>query len=228
MIGFFDYTTILTYASLVSAVLGIVFSFSGDGHPFIGSFFLLFCGLCDAFDGKVARTKKNRTEREKNFGIEIDSLCDIIAFGILPGCICVGKWRRYLLETKDVVSEDYNFLVYTIVAIYALAAMIRLAYFNVTEMERQKEESGVRKTYTGLPVTSAALIFPTIMLIYYVLEKNIVPIYLAVMLITAFAFLAKFRLPKPGLRGILIMVGVGLAECAVLLFFYLERGPMPQ
>ena len=42
MIGFFDYTTVLTYASLVSAVLGIVFSFSGDGHPFIGSFFLLF------------------------------------------------------------------------------------------------------------------------------------------------------------------------------------------
>ena len=91
MIGFFDYTTVLTYASLVSAVLGIVFSFSGDGHPFIGSFFLLICGLCDAFDGKVARTKKNRTEREKNFGIQIDSLCDVIAFGVLPGCICVGN-----------------------------------------------------------------------------------------------------------------------------------------
>ena len=228
MIGFFDYTTILTYASLVSAVLGIVFSFSGDGHPFIGSFFLLFCGLCDAFDGKVARTKKNRTEREKNFGIQIDSLCDVIAFGVLPGCICVGKWRRYLLENGTVANEDYNFLVYTIVSIYILAAMIRLAYFNVTEMERQKEESGVRKTYTGLPVTSAALIFPSIMLFYYILEKNIVPVYLAVMLIVAFAFLAKFKLPKPGLRGILIMVGIGLAECIVLLLFYLERGPLPK
>lgn len=226
MIGFFDYTTLLTYASLVSAVLGIAFSFSGDGHPFIGSFFLLFCGLCDAFDGKVARTKKNRTEKEKNFGIEIDSLCDIIAFGILPGCICIGKWRRYMLEHGNAANEDYNFLVYTIVAVYALAAMIRLAYFNVTEMERQKTEGGVRKTYTGLPVTSAALIFPTIMSIYYIIGENIVPVYLAVMLITAFAFLAKFHIPKPGLRGILIMVGIGLAECVTLLVIYLQKGPL--
>lgn len=228
MIGFFDYTTILTYLSLISAVLGIAFSFSGDGHPFIGSFFLLFCGLCDAFDGKVARMKSNRTEREKNFGIEIDSLTDVIAFGVLPGCIAIGKWRRYLLETKNVVNEDYNILVYTIVSIYVLAAMIRLAYFNVTEMERQKEETGVRKTYTGLPVTSAALIFPSIMLVYYILEKNIVPLYLAIMLITAFAFLAKFKLPKPGLRGILIMIAIGLAECAVAIIIYLQRGPLPQ
>ncbi len=222
MIGFFDYTTILTYLSLISAILGIAFSFSGDGHPFIGSFFLLFCGLCDAFDGKVARTKSNRTEREKSYGIQIDSLCDIIAFGVLPGCIGVALWRR----AEKSGHEDYHILVYTVIALYALAAMIRLAYFNVTEMERQKEDVGVRKTYTGLPVTSSALIFPSILLVHYVLERDITPIYLAAMLVTAFAFLAKFHLPKPGLRGILIMVGIGLAECAVLLYFYLQRGPL--
>ena len=44
--------------------------------------------------------------------------------------------------------------------LYVLAAMIRLAYFNVQEEIRQKEEGGVRKYYQGLPVTSAALIFP--------------------------------------------------------------------
>lgn len=226
MIGFFDYTTILTYLSLVSATLGIVSSLSGAGHPFIGSFFLLFCGLCDAFDGKVARTKSNRTEKEKNYGIQIDSLSDVIAFGLLPGCIGVALWRRLSLNGSTVIREDYNILVYTIIALYALAALIRLAYFNVTEMERQQVETGVRKTYTGLPVTSAALIFPSIMLIHYILERDITPIYLAVMLITAFAFLAKFKIPKPGLRGILIMIGIGLVECGVLLFFFLQRGPL--
>ncbi len=226
MIGFFDYTTILTYMSLVSAVLGIVVSLSGAGHPFIGSFFLLFCGLCDAFDGKVARTKSNRTESEKNYGIQIDSLTDVIAFGILPGCIGAAMWRRLTLGDNNIIREDYNVLVYTVIVIYALAAMIRLAYFNVTEMERQKEEDGVRKTYTGLPVTSSSLIFPSIMLIHYILDRDITPIYLAVMLVTAFAFLAKFRIAKPGLRGILIMVGIGLAECIVLLIFFLQRGPL--
>lgn len=226
MIGFFDYTTILTYLSLVSAVLGNVISLSGGGHPFIGSFFLLFCGLCDAFDGKVARTKSNRTEREKNYGIQIDSLTDVIAFGILPGCIGAAMWRSLTLKGGNIIREDYNILVYTVIVLYALAAMIRLAYFNVTEMERQKEETGVRKNYTGLPVTSSALIFPSILLVHYILDGDITPIYLAVMLITAFAFLAKFRIPKPGLRGILIMIGVGLAECVVLLICYLQRGPL--
>ena len=62
-------------------------SFAGSGHPYIATFFLLICGLCDAFDGKVASTKKNRTAIEKNYGIQIDSLSDLVAFGVLPACI---------------------------------------------------------------------------------------------------------------------------------------------
>ena len=80
MIGFFDYTVWLTYASLISAVVGIFTCFAGAGHPYLGAMCLLFSGLCDAFDGKVARTKKDRTPMQKKYGIQIDSLADIIAF----------------------------------------------------------------------------------------------------------------------------------------------------
>ena len=70
MLGYYNYTVILTYVSLISSGLGIIISLTGEGHPYIGTFFLLFCGLCDAFDGKVARTKKDRTEMEMKFGIQ--------------------------------------------------------------------------------------------------------------------------------------------------------------
>ena len=93
MIGFYDYTVVLTYLSLLSAGAGIVISLSGGGHPYIGCFCLLFCGLCDAFDGKVARTKQGRTRIEQNFGIQIDSLSDIVAFGVLPACIGAAVLR---------------------------------------------------------------------------------------------------------------------------------------
>ena len=93
MLGFYDYTVLLTYLSLVSAGTGIVVSLSGGGHPFIGVFLLLFCGLCDAFDGKVARTKKNRTDMERRYGIQIDSLSDLVAFGVLPACIGIAMLR---------------------------------------------------------------------------------------------------------------------------------------
>ena len=98
MIGFYDYTVVLTYLSLMSGATGIMLCLNGIGHPYLGMFFLLFSGLCDTFDGKVARTKKNRTEQMKNFGIQIDSLSDLVAFALpvsefpcsaMP-CVCRG------------------------------------------------------------------------------------------------------------------------------------------
>lgn len=83
MIGVYDYTVILTYLSLISGVLGIIIAVTGVGHPEIGIFFLMLSGILDAFNGRVARTKKNRTEIEKNFGVQIDSLADLICFGVL-------------------------------------------------------------------------------------------------------------------------------------------------
>jgi len=131
MIGFYNYTMFLTYMSLVSASLGIMLSLSGGGHPFIGCFFLLFSGFCDAFDGKVARTKKNRTHMEREFGIQIDSLSDLVAFGVLPACIGVALMRtsRYfekLFDGSEIgwQSRLLKVICYAILVLYVLAALI--------------------------------------------------------------------------------------------------------
>lgn len=226
MIGFYNYTMIMTYMSLLSAGLGIVVSLSGSGHPFVGVFFLLFCGLCDAFDGKLARTKKDRTQTERNFGIQIDSLSDLVAFGVLPVCIGAALIRRSKFLYDDIFENQLPYfnkiitaLLFTVMILYILAAMIRLAYFNVTEEERQKTEGGVRKYYTGLPVTSAALIFPTVCLLHYLLPMDITPVYFGVMCLTGVSFLLKFNIRKPGLRSILVMIAIGLVEFVVMILF---------
>ena len=206
---------ILTYLSLISGTVGIIVSLSDKGHPFIGAFFLLFSGLCDAFDGKVARTKPDRSGFEKKFGIQIDSLSDLVAFGVLPACIGAAMFR-ISLENKH-MPRTYTILIFAVFAFYVLTAMIRLAYFNVLEEERQKQTSEGLKTYLGLPVTSAALIFPLVLLIHYILPMDITPIYFAVMLFVGVLFVSKIKITKPGLRGILIMVGIGAAEFLTLL-----------
>jgi len=225
MIGFYDYTVLLTYLSLISSTLGIVVCLHGIGHPFFGVFFLLFSGLCDAFDGRVARAKKNRTQMEKNFGIQIDSLADLVAFGVLPGCIGIAMLRVSVrfsdvpqLKTQgpDEKMVIYPIILTLIMLIYVLCAMIRLAYFNVTEEERMKTEGGTRKSYIGLPVTSAALIFPTVTLLQFMTRTDLTILYFGVMMVAALLFVSKIRVPKPGLRGILIMVGIGAAEFALL------------
>ena len=116
MIGFYDYTVIMTYISVVSSMIGIFCAVTD--HISAAVCCLAFSGLCDMFDGKIARTKKNRTEEEKCFGIQIDSLADIVCFGILP----------IVLGFKLGMCHIYGI---AILLFYGLAGLIRLAYFNV-------------------------------------------------------------------------------------------------
>lgn len=229
MIGVYDYTVVLTYLSLLSAGMGIMVSLGGSGHPFLGIFFLLFCGLCDAFDGKVASTKKNRTTLERNFGIQIDSLSDLVAFGVLPACICAAFIRVSEPIVNLITGEWYNWIaktaLYLVLVLYILAALVRLAYFNVTEEERQSKETGARKYYLGLPVTSASLIFPAVGLLQYLLRPvcDLTWLYILTIAITGILFVTPFKLKKLKLKGILILVGVGVVEFVALAIAYFVR-----
>ena len=230
MIGYYDYTVILTYLSMLSATTGIMLCLNDIGHPYLGMFFLMFCGLCDAFDGKVARTKKNRTDSMKQFGIQIDSLSDLAAFGILPACIGIAMLRSSI---EFSIFPDFKFLhladkstiikiVLTIIAVfYTLAAMIRLAYFNVLEEERQKTEGGANKTYIGLPVTSSALIFPTILLIHIFCSADLTLLYFIFLAIVGFLFISEIQIKKPTTKHILVMIAIGLIEAAALAFVFI-------
>lgn len=205
MLGFYDYTVILTYLSVLSSVVGMCFAVRQEYT--IAIVCLLISGLCDMFDGMVARTKKNRTELEKKNGIQLDSLADVVCFGAFPALIgyCLG------MEVK------YSLLFCVTGAVYVLCAIIRLAYFNVTEEERQKTTDGKRKFYQGLPVTSAALIFPALFC-FRGLCRDVFPfIYAIVLVLTAVCFITNFRMKKFGLKGNFIMLGIGILLFAILL-----------
>lgn len=230
MIGVYDYTVILTFLSLLSASTGIITTLSGTGHPYIGSFFLLFCGLCDAFDGKVARKKLNRTDISRRFGIQIDSLSDLVAFGVLPACIGTALIRvsPFMHRLQDIFSDRFvgsavRYVLYAILMFYVLAAMIRLAYYNVTEEDRQETETEARRSYTGLPVTSAALIIPFALLLNYIIPLDLTVLFVGVVLLTAIAFISDFSVRKPGTKGILIMVAIGAVEAVIMILFFLLK-----
>lgn len=189
MIGYYNYTVILTYLSLLSALFGTHLAFNGKYVEAL--ICLLLCGAFDAFDGMVARTKKERTEEEKKFGIQIDSLVDMFSFGIFPAII------GYTMGLK-------NGIWFFIFAIYAICAVSRLGYFNVAEEMRQQETTEKRKYYQGLPVTSSAVIFPLVYLLSYFLSPELTySIYGCVMFAVAMAFVIDFKVIKPGLKGIL-------------------------
>ena len=219
MIGVYDYTVILTYLSLISGVVGIIVTMTGLGHPYYGVMFLMTSGILDAFDGKVARTKKDRSDLEINFGIQIDSLSDLIAFGVLPAAIGVSQLRRSGIFTEIVRRKDYEgsiwvlIILLTIAVFYVLAALIRLAYFNATQEEREREAEKTGHSYfLGVPVTTAALVFPLTLIIHYYTKADLTFFYFFMMLITSIAFIMNIKIRKPGKRGLAVMIAIGLCE----------------
>ena len=202
MIGYYSYTVILTYLSLIFAMEGIHLSFNGMYQwAFIC---LIMCGICDTFDGMVARSKKNRTDEEKRFGIQIDSLCDLVAFGVFPAIL-----------GYNVGLSSIGWLAIEI--FYVLAAVIRLAYFNVKEETRQKETTEKRKYYQGLPVTTSSFILPMAYALRYVIFQ-LDYLYGALMLITGILFIVDFKVPKvqsKGLAALGVLVIVELIQIVV-------------
>ena len=211
MIGFYNYTVILTYISLLVSVQGIYFAL--DGKLLFAMVCLLGSGVCDMFDGMIARTRKKSTDEEKRFGIQLDSLCDIVCFGVLPAVVGV----------KAVMTEDTHIALQIVTGVagglFVLCALIRLAYFNVTEETRQATECGCRKAYTGVPVTTVAMVFP---LVYAV--SPWLPLvatqwaYTALLIASALAFVLPVRVPKPRAIGKCIMGVIGLGEVVLLLW----------
>ena len=203
MIGFYSYTVILTYVGFICGSLGIYFSF--QGKTIFGIAMLLIAGFCDMFDGKVARTKKNRTPQECKFGIQIDSLSDMVCFGFLPVAIAYSAG----------LNKFFHVIIF---CCFSLAALIRLAYFNVTEEERQEQTTEGRKLYEGLPVTSTALLIPALFVISKDLGRLfpvIAAIYYAVI---AVLFITKFHMKKSGFRSMILFIITGTIELLLIAY----------
>ena len=199
--GYYNYTVILTYIGMLIGFSGISFILEGQCHSAVIG--LMLAGICDMFDGAIAATKE-RTTSEKRFGIQIDSLSDLICFGVLPA-----------LLTYHICQKTY--MAFAAACLYVLCALIRLAYFNVTEEERQSQESGCRSVYKGLPVTVSALVFPMLFVICHMFPQTKNVLMLAATTAMAIAFVLPFKLKKPHWAGKIAIVIAGIFEFSLLI-----------
>lgn len=202
LLGYYNYTVILTYVGMLTGFIGIVYAF--ENNVFGSVICLMIAGFCDMFDGTIASTKK-RTQQEKCFGIQIDSFSDLICFGALPAIIVYSQNRG-------------NNIILAICALYLLCALIRLAYFNVDEQERQQNSDTSREIYCGLPVTLSALFVPVVhgAVRLFSWKPSILPT--AALLTMAIMFLLPFPLRKPKLLGKICVILCGILEVGFVLF----------
>ena len=200
-------SVIVTYLGVIFASIAMYFAFTKMAFSEISYLrysliFLVLSGICDMFDGKVARMCK-RTEEEKEFGIQIDSLADTVNFVVLPVVIMLSLGMNTIL---DVIA--YMLLI--------LCGISRLGYFNV-----HASMDNPVKFYSGLPVTSTAIIYPLLGLLHGNISENIFQnIYLVATFLIAFLFVAKIKVPK--LKGIAYIIVPILAAILVVLLLVIR------
>lgn len=178
-IGKWNKSVILTYIGLGFGILGIYFAF--NNYSVYSLICLMIAGVCDMFDGKIARMCK-RDDEEIAFGIELDSLVDVVCFVILPIIIYISLG----------FEQWYNILSYILFAICGIA---RLCYFNICTATK---DGNAVKCYQGLPVTVSAISLPIFYLLSYIMSENVFFVFFSILIyVEAILNISKINIKKP-------------------------------
>lgn len=162
------------FFSLVSAI---------NAHFELAAVMIFIAFVCDGLDGRVARLSRTSSA----FGVEYDSLSDVVAFGVAPAGIAYC-WSLKLLGAWGVV----------IAGVYVICAALRLARFNI------QTASADKRRFVGLPVPGAAVMIAGLVLAYSYFELNSPRALCTLMapLTVALAGLMISRVPYPSFKTI--------------------------
>jgi CDP-diacylglycerol--serine O-phosphatidyltransferase len=195
----------LTLLGLCSGVTAIRFAISGDWtHAVIA---VICAGIFDMLDGRAARI----LGADSRFGAQLDSLADIVSFGVAP-TIIMFNWSLWQLDL----------LGWVIALLFCAASAVRLARFNV-QAARDEGATNVHPYFTGLPTPAAAfmLLLPLLVSFQWPDPRIHDPVIAAAILIVT-AGLMVSTLPTPSLkymklpRWLMIGLGLGLLTCLAI------------
>ncbi len=159
-----------------SAFLGILSIIASISHNFeIAVWYIAFAMILDGLDGRVARL----TNTTSKFGVEFDSLADLIAFGVAPAIL----FYNY-------IGLEFGRLGALVTAMFAIFGAIRLARFNITSINDPT-------VFIGLPIPMAAVFTSMWILIFNIYSLDEYKIYLLVSIcITSILMVSNIRYPS--------------------------------
>lgn len=143
--GVYIIPSLFTTGNLICGFFSLISTFNGE--YFQAALFIIFANILDGLDGLVARVTKTTSQ----FGVELDSLADLVSFGVAPA-VLVYYWALVPWGTWGWLAA----------CLYAVCGALRLARFNVQVKNVEKSH------FVGLPIPAAAeMIVATIVMYYF-------------------------------------------------------------
>lgn len=144
--GVYILPNLFTSGGLFCGFFSVVATIKGD--YLVAAIAILVAQVFDALDGRIARLTKTSSQ----FGVEYDSLSDVVAFGVAPGVLAY-KWAL----------EPWGVWGWLAASLYVICGALRLARFNV------QIDTADKKNFVGLPIPAAAAVVATTILMYFFL-----------------------------------------------------------
>ena len=199
-IGFFSIANTVTLFGLISAVTACFLAANGN---FKFALYMLFLScLCDTFDGKIARAKPNRTPSEKFYGVQLDSLCDVISFGVAPCFIAFSFGFKGWLDV----------LIY---GLFIVCGATRLAYFNTLSNEHPGK---MMKSFRGVPIPISTVVITILFLFTAFIPANVtVWIFRIALAALAIGFVLNIKIKKPDTKQAAVFLVIQIVILVALL-----------
>ncbi len=211
-IGYNNLALPVTFAAVLSNIIGVGFALRG--RVGIGMVCLVIAGICDLFDGPIARRQKERNVDQIRYGIELDSLADVVNFGFVPALLLYANGMR----------EWYFVPLYLF---FIAAGIVRLAYFNVLAFHKA-EEGKASTSFVGLPITSASGVLPVAWIISERMSSQGGNIFLSViMLLSGLLFISSFKFPKIPKKYYWLVVLLAAGLIALIVAHFLNKPMVP-
>jgi CDP-diacylglycerol--serine O-phosphatidyltransferase len=144
--GVYLIPSLFTTGNLICGFFSLISTFNGD--YFQASLFIILANILDGLDGLVARVTRTTSQ----FGVELDSLADLVSFGVAPA-VLVYYWALVPWGTWGWLAA----------CLYVVCGALRLARFNVQIKSVEKSH------FVGLPIPAAAEMIAATVLLYYFL-----------------------------------------------------------
>jgi CDP-diacylglycerol--serine O-phosphatidyltransferase len=174
-----DRANLVTLTGLLCGISAIYFS--AQGALTAATLALVWALFCDWIDGPIARRTEGRTDVDRAFGGQLDSLADLVCSGVAPGMLllAVGGFNPWFLPGAFVLG---------------VAGAIRLAHFNTID------DGG--DSSTGLPIDSNIIAVTGLFAFRDAIDPGSFPaVFYALVVTLAVLNVAPFRVPKPTLRA---------------------------
>ncbi len=204
--GVYIIPNLFTSGNLFCGVFAVIAVFNAEFSK--AAVAILFASIFDTLDGKLARL----TRTTSKFGVEYDSLADLVSFGVAPGLLAYS-WAL----------GPYGRLGWVAVFLYIVCGALRLARYNVQISDVESRD------FVGLPIPAAASFIATlVMLDSYILHfgREILPsLILAITYVLAFLMVSTIRYRSLKSFNLRNRKPFGVLVCLVLLSLVFINSP---